>query len=57
MQNFFKHYPSEKLAPLHIAVEKGSLQICEEIIAKSTNKNPHGAIGKDILKYAQDTLH
>ena len=41
---FFKSYWSEnmKVAPLHIAVEKGSLQLCQYVIAKTKDKNPNG---------------
>ena len=29
VQQFFKSYPNMKLAPLHIAVEKGNLKLCD----------------------------
>ena len=44
VEEFFKSYTFDKLAPLHIAAEKGSLQLCEYIIAKTSNKNPEGNV-------------
>ena len=45
VQQFFKLKHSFKgLAPLHIAAEKGTFQLCQYIIAKTSNKNPSALI-------------
>ena len=36
VEQFFKSYSFKQVAPLHIAAEKGSLQLCEYIIRKTT---------------------
>ena len=42
VQQFFKYYWHEdvKVDPLHIAVDKGSLQLCQYVITKTKDKNP-----------------
>ena len=46
VQQFFECYSNKEIrvAPLHIAVEKGSLQLCQYVIAKTNEKNPHGKL-------------
>ena len=41
---YFKNYESFNVAPLHVAVEKGSPELCEYIISKTKEKNPQGNI-------------
>ena len=42
--NSFSYYivSKEQLAPLHVAVVQGDLQLCKEIITKTSEKNPQG---------------
>ena len=42
IQQYFKCNSHTKVAPIHIAVEKGSLLLCQYIIKKTKNKNPPG---------------
>ena len=42
VQHFFKKHSFKELAPLHIAAEKGTFQLCQYVIAKTSNKNPSG---------------
>ena len=35
VQQFFESHSFKKLAPLHIAAEKGSMQLCRHIISKT----------------------
>jgi ankyrin repeat protein len=45
VQKFFASYyivSKEQLAPLHVAAVQGDLQLCKEIITKTSEKNPQG---------------
>ena len=40
LQQFLKAYPGTKVAPLHIAAEKGTFHLCQYVMKKSKEKNP-----------------
>ena len=46
VQHFFKHHTSKEIrvAPLHIATDKGSSQLCQYAFSKATDKNPEGKL-------------
>ena len=57
VQKFFAtfSYYKEQLAPLHVAAVQGDLQLCKEIITKTSEKNPQG--GFYILPTLMTTNH
>ena len=53
-EEFFTFHPFLNLAPLHIAVERGSMQLCQYIIAKTEDKNPKGTMVLSSQIYVHD---
>ena len=53
VQYFYEQFfGSEKVAPLHVAVETGNFNLCQYIISKTSNKNPAGDYGMTPLHRA-----
>ena len=53
VQQFLKSHPIwGTVAPLHIAIEKGSIELCQYIIRKTCNKNPGNVTGWTPLHWA-----
>ena len=51
VRQFFESYSFKQLAPFHIAAEKGSLELCQEIINKTKDKNPSGNLSIDESRF------
>ena len=56
VQQVFKYFWCKKqVAPLHIAVEVGSFQLCQYVISKTKNKNPADNDGRTPIHKAAMT--